>query len=70
MTCPICQTECKRKGRDRKGNQRFQCRECGKTFLGPRQKPLGGMSLPVEKAEQVLAMLLCGFRGKANGIPG
>ena len=60
MTCPTCQTECKRKGRDRKGSQRYQCRECGKTFLGPRQKPLGGMSLPTETAETVLAMLLEG----------
>ncbi len=60
MNCPTCKAECKRKGHDRKGNQRYQCRGCGRSFLGPRQKPLGGMSLPVEKAEQVLAMLLEG----------
>jgi transposase-like protein/IS1 family transposase len=60
MTCPNCQTECKRKGYDRKGNQRFQCRQCFKTFLEPRQKPLDGMYLPIEKAEMILKLLLEG----------
>ncbi len=60
MTCHNCRTECKRKGRDRKGNQRYQCRQCSKTFLEPRQKPLEGMYLPIEKAELVLKLLLEG----------
>src|SRR5579863_594221 len=60
MTCHNCRTECKRKGRDRKGTQRFQCRQCSKTFLEPREKPLDGMYLPVEKAEMVLKLLLEG----------
>lgn len=60
MTCPTCQTECKRHGRDRKGNQRYQCPECFKTLLEPREKALGAMSLPFEKAEMVLALLLEG----------
>ena len=33
MTCHNCRTECKRKGRDRKGNQRYQCRQCSEPFL-------------------------------------
>ncbi len=60
MTCHNCRIECKRKGRDRKGNQRYQCRQCSKTFLEPQEKPLEGMYLPVEKAEMVLRMLLEG----------
>ncbi len=60
MTCHNCRTECKRKGRDRKGNQRYQCRQCSKTFLEPREKPLEGMYLPIEKAELVLKLLLEG----------
>ncbi len=60
MTCHNCRTECKRKGRDRKGTQRFQCRQCSKTFLEPREKPLDGMYLPIEKAEIVLRMMLEG----------
>ena len=35
MTCHSCRIECKRKGRDRKGNQRYQCRQCRKTFTEP-----------------------------------
>jgi transposase-like protein/IS1 family transposase len=58
MTCHNCRIECKRHGRDRKGNQRYQCRQCSKTFLEPQEKPLEGMYLPVEKAEMVLRMLL------------
>ncbi len=60
MTCHNCRIECKRKGHDRKGQQRFQCRQCSKTFLQPQEKPLEGMYLPIEKAERVLAMLLEG----------
>src|SRR6202158_2131400 len=60
MTCHSCRTECKRHGRDRKGNQRFKCRQCSKTFLEPRADHLDGMYLPIEKAEMILRMLLEG----------
>lgn len=60
MTCHNCRIECKRHGRDRKGNQRFRCRQCSKTFLQPQDKPLDGMYLPIEKAELVLRLLLEG----------
>jgi transposase-like protein/IS1 family transposase len=60
MVCHNCRIECKRHGSDRKGNQRYQCRQCSKTFLEPREQPLEGMYLPVEKAESVLRMLLEG----------
>jgi transposase-like protein/IS1 family transposase len=60
VTCHNCRTECKRKGYDRKGNQRYQCRQCRKTFLQPREDHLDGMYLPIEKADLVLSMLLEG----------
>ena len=60
MTCHNWRTECKRKGKDRKGHQRYQCRQCSKTFLEPREKPLEGMYLPIEKAEMILRLLLEG----------
>ncbi len=60
MTCHNCRIECKRHGRDRKGNQRYQCRQCSKTFLEPQDRPLDGMYLPIMKAEMVLRLLLEG----------
>jgi IS1 family transposase/transposase-like protein len=60
LTCHNCRIECKRDGRDRRGNQRFQCRQCAKVFLEPRADHLDGMYLPIEKAEIVLRMLLEG----------
>src|ERR1700731_4549498 len=60
MTCHNCRIECKRKGRDRKGNQRYQCRQCSKWFQQPREDYLDGMYLPIEKAEMVLRLLLEG----------
>ena len=60
MTCHNCRIECKRKGRDRKGNQRYQCHQCRKTFQEPREKPLEGMYTPLNKAEQILKLLVEG----------
>jgi len=60
VTCHSCRIECKRKGRDRKGNQRYQCRQCSKWFGEPQEKPLDGMYLPIEKAELILKLLLEG----------
>jgi len=60
VTCHSCRIECKRKGRDRKGNQRYQCRQCSKTFLEPRERPLDNMYLPMDRAEMVLKLLLEG----------
>jgi transposase-like protein/IS1 family transposase len=60
MECPDCNAKCKAHGKDRKGNQRYQCRQCRKTFQEAHRKPLGNMYLSIEKAEQVLKMLLEG----------
>jgi transposase-like protein/IS1 family transposase len=60
VTCHNCKTDCKRHGRDRKGNQRFKCRQCSKTFQVPRPKPLEGMYTDLDAAETVLKLLLEG----------
>ncbi len=49
--------ETKKCGRDRKGNQRFRCLVCGKTWIEKQPKPLGAMIVPVEKAKAVLHLL-------------
>jgi transposase-like protein len=60
VTCHNCKSECKRKGYDRKGNQRYQCRQCSKTFLEPREDHLDGMYTSIDQAEMVLKLLLEG----------
>jgi len=60
VTCHSCRIECKRKGHDCKGTQRYQCRQCSRTFLEPQEDHLDGMYLPMDKAEMILKMLLEG----------
>src|ERR1700680_1427382 len=60
MVCHNCRSECQKHGKDRKGNQRFRCQPCSKRFLEPRDKPLDGMYLPMDKAETILKMLVEG----------
>jgi transposase-like protein/IS1 family transposase len=60
MTCHNCQSQAVKIGKDRKGNQRYLCRACRKTFQEQQDKPLGGMYLPLEKAEMVLRLLVEG----------
>ena len=60
MTCHNCRTECRKFGKTRNQFPRYQCRQCGKTFSEPRNNPLDGMYLPIEKAEMVLKLLLEG----------
>jgi transposase-like protein/IS1 family transposase len=60
MVCHNCRIACARHGRDRYGHQRYQCRQCRKTFQDARAKPLDGMYLPIAKAESILKMLVEG----------
>ncbi len=57
MLCEACQTPAKKMGKDRKGNQRFRCRPCRKTFSERPARPLGSMQLPLEKALLCLHLL-------------
>jgi transposase-like protein/IS1 family transposase len=60
MTCHNCQLIATRFGKDRKGNQRYRCARCGKTFQEAKDKPLDNMYLPMEKAELCLRLLVEG----------
>ena len=60
MTCHNCRLKAKKFGKDRKGNQRYRCNKCRKTFQEYREKLLGNMYLSEEKALMVLQMLVEG----------
>src|SRR5437588_9252441 len=60
MTCHNCQSQAVKIGKDRKGNQRYLCRACRKSFSTPTEKPLGGMYLPMDKALLCLHLLVEG----------
>lgn len=60
MVCHNCQLKAKRFGKDRKGTQRYRCNGCRKTFSELQDRPLGTMRLSIEKAIQVLQLLVEG----------
>lgn len=60
MTCHNCKIEAKKAGKDRKGNQRFRCNQCKRRFQEERERLLGNMYLPEEKALLVLQLLVEG----------
>ena len=57
MQCPTCQSEARKFGRDRVGNQRYQCLVCRKTFSNRPARPLDEMRLPLDKALFCLQLL-------------
>jgi len=60
MICPNCESQTKKDGKDRNDNQRLKCLACGKRFTAPKDKPLGSMYLPEEKALMCLRLLVEG----------
>jgi transposase-like protein/IS1 family transposase len=60
MVCPECRIECRRFGKHRNGLQRFRCADCGKTYTEEHARPLGDMTIPVEKSIVALKLLLEG----------
>jgi transposase-like protein/IS1 family transposase len=60
MICPTCEIRCASFGKHRNGLRRFRCAECGKTYTEKHEKPLGEMTVPIEKAILALRMLLEG----------
>lgn len=60
MNCPKCDSLSKKNGKDRYGDQRFKCTECGKRFSLPKDKLLGAMILSEEKALLCLNLLVEG----------
>jgi transposase-like protein/IS1 family transposase len=61
MTCHYCRTTCKRSGKHRNGLQRFRCNQCRKTFTEDHRRPLDEMRIPLDRAENVLRLLLEGM---------
>jgi len=61
MTCHNCKIEAAKAGKDRKGNQRYRCNQCNKTFQEMKETLLGTMRIPVERAEMCLSLLLEGM---------
>jgi transposase-like protein len=43
MTCHSCRIECKRNGKNLKGQQRYACNQCRRRFTEPQEKPLDGI---------------------------
>src|SRR2546425_10147882 len=66
MQCPTCKTEGRKFGKDRDGNQRFQCVGCRKTFSDRPAKPLDDMRLSLDKAIFVLKLLTEGNSVRAT----
>ena len=60
MDCPTCQEPGKRFGRHRNGLQRYRCNHCRKTYTEEHKRPLGAMTVPMEKATLALQLLIEG----------
>ena len=65
MTCHNCNTECRKFGKTRKGQQRFRCCQCSKTYSDPRNEQLGGMYTTPEKIEAVITLLVEGCSNRS-----
>lgn len=66
MNCPTCEAPARKFGKDKHGNQRFQCLTCKKTFSDRPAKPLGSMRLDMDKALTVLQHLVEGVGVRAT----
>lgn len=66
MKCPTCESESWKFGKDRDGNQRFQCMACRKTFSERPARLLGNMRLDRDKAILCLRHLLEGVSIRAT----
>jgi transposase-like protein/IS1 family transposase len=62
MILAACQhDEAHKHGKDRKGNIRYKCVLCGKTFVKETVKPIGEMRIDVDRAASAIAMMLEGL---------
>lgn len=61
MTCHNCQSSCRKFGKHRNGLQRFRCDQCRKTFTEDHATPLDTMRIPMEKATEVLRLMVEGM---------
>lgn len=66
MIAPVCEhSNSSKHGKDRYGNQRFKCKDCGKTYSEEKSKPLGNMQLDMDRAVLCLNLLLEGMSIRA-----
>src|SRR5690242_370076 len=67
MIVVSCQHESvKRNGKDHKGQQRYRCQNCGKTWIERENRPLGNMRIDMKQAVRALGMLLEGLSVRAT----
>jgi IS1 family transposase/transposase-like protein len=59
MTCHNCKTKCAKFGHDRKGNQRFRCCQCYKTY-SERPERLDGTNKSEKEIEQIVRLFVEG----------
>src|SRR3712207_1222228 len=65
MHCPHCTGSTKKFGRTKDGRQRFRCLTCRKVSAEEREKPLGDMRLPLDRALLCLNLLCEGASVRA-----
>ena len=56
----------KKNGKDKNGNQRIICQDCGKTWAEERVRPLGDMRISMKQATQAIGMILEGMSIRAT----
>ncbi len=59
MTCHNCKIKCQKFGRDRRGNQRFRCCQCFKSY-SERPEKLDGTNKTDKEIEQIIRLLVEG----------
>jgi len=60
VVCHNCKHECKKFGFNPQGLQRYRCRECGRTFSDIPERPLDSLRIPLDKAVQIIGLLVEG----------
>ena len=60
MTCHRCQIQAFKFGFNPQGLQRYRCKQCGRTFSDIPERPLDSLRIPLDKAVQIIHMLVEG----------
>lgn len=60
VKCVVCQSECRKFGKNRNGSQRWQCLDCRKTYSDAVENRAEGFYLPMEKMVMICNLLVEG----------
>src|ERR1700683_2310097 len=60
MVCHNCEIEAKKHGKDRKGNQRWKCERCNKTYSERPEKPIARTYVPADRLLSIVKLLVEG----------